>query len=293
MNYPDQNQHHISEALLRQFAIPSEGSMVYRFDKSTRKTSKRPVRYSASSGRDFPYWSSEHESYLEKIENRAIPLIRRLNSTEEISFGRFEWMPSTLTPAQREDLILFIAMLDVTGDMVRRYRSKDYDGRERIASELESWGLPAEPSEIEALYHNIPEFGRRRIEQRTAYISSLQLQTIRVREGMVVLPDIPVCGRFAIAMPPPWDHFVLPISPNSVLLGCHPDTISYFTMLYLAKGLPQTLCGEPNSRYVYSSIQLRPDFRGRSIWPGTEEWGDYDDSLRSGLPRTPNPDSAT
>ena len=159
MNYPDQNQHHVTKALLRQFAIPREEGMVYQFDKKTRKTFKRPVKFSESSGRDSPYWPSEHESYLEKIENRAIPLIRRLNSTEEISFGRFEWMPSTLTPTQREDLILFIAMLDVTGDMVRRYRSKDYDGRERIASELESWGLPAEPSEIEALYHNIPEFG--------------------------------------------------------------------------------------------------------------------------------------
>ena len=260
--------------------------MVYQFDKKTRKTRKRSVRRSESSGPDSPYWSSEHESWMQQIEDSAIPLIKRLNSTEELSFGRYAWMPSALTPAQRDDLILFIAMLDVTSDMVRRYRSKGYDGRERIADELESQGLPAEPSAVEVLYHNIPEFGRRRIEQRAAYISSLQLQTIRVREGMVVLPDIPVCGGFVIAMPPPWNHFVLPISPNSVLLGCHPDTISYFTMLYLAKGLSQTLCGEPNSRYVYSSVQLSPDFRGRSIWPGTEEWGDYDDSLRSSLPRT-------
>ena len=264
---------------MRQFAIPGEGGLVYRFDKKTRRTIKRSVRVSESSGRDFPYWSSEHESYLQKIEDRAIPLVKRLSSAEELSFGRYAWMPSTLTAAQKEDLILFIAVLDVTGEMVRRYRSKDYDGRERIATELESWGLPAEPSEIEALYHDIPGFGRRRIEDRAAYLSSLQLQTIRVSEGFVVLPDIPVCGRFVIGMPPPWDHFVLPISPNSILLGCHPDMISSLTMLYLGKGLRETLCGEPHSRYVYSSVALPQTFRGRSIWPETEDWGDYDGSL--------------
>ena len=284
MNHSNQNQHHVTEALLRQFAIPEERSLVYRFDKKTRKTIKRPAKFSESSGKGFPYWSSEHESWMQQIESNSIPLIRRLNSTEELSFGRYAWMPSTLTPAQREDLILFIAMLDVTGDMVRRYRSKDYDGRERIASEHKAMGLPAEPSQVEALYHKIPEFGRRRIEQRAAYISRLQLQTIRVPAGLVVLPDIPVCGRFVIAMPPPWDHFVLPISPNSILLGCHPDTISYFTMLYLGKGLPETLCGEPHSRYVYSSVELSPSFRGRSIWPETEDWGDYDDSLKVNKP---------
>ena len=281
MDYPNQNQHHISQALLRQFAILGEGGMVYRFDKKTRKTIKRSVRFSASSGRAFPYWSSEHESYLQQVEDSAIPLIRRLSSTEELSFGRYAWMPSTLTPAQREDLILFIAMLDVTGEMVRRYRSKDYDGRERIANELKSFGLPTEPSEIEALYHDIPELGRRRIEERAAYFSSLQLQTIRVSEGLVVLPDIPLCGRFAIAMPPPWDHFVLPISPNSFLLGCHPDTVSRFTLQYLGRGLRENLCGEPHSRYVYSSVELPRGFRGRSIWPGSEDWDDYDDSLRN------------
>ena len=179
---------------MRQFAIPGEGRMVYRFDKKTRKTSKRSVRVSES---------SEHESYSQKIEDSAIPLVKRLSSTEELSFGQYAWMPSTLTPTQREDLILFIAMLDVTGEMVRRYRSKNYDGRERIATELESWGLPAETSEIEALYHDIPEFGRRRIEDRAANFSKLQLQTIWVSEGFVVLPDIPVCGRFVIGMPPP------------------------------------------------------------------------------------------
>ena len=279
MDYPNQNQHHISEALLRQFAIPGEGGMVYRFDKMTRKTTKRSVRFSESSGRDFPYWSSEHESYLKKIEDSAIPLIRRLSSTEELSFGRYAWMPSILTASQREDLILFIAMLDVTGEMVRRYRSKDYDGRERIATELKSWGLPAEPSEIEALYHDIPEFGRRRIEERAAYLSKLQLQTVRVSEGLVVLPDVPVCGRFVVAMPLPWDHFVLPISPNSILLRCHSDMISSLTMLYLGKGLRETLCGEPYSRNVYSSVELPEAFRGRSIRPGTKDWGDYDDSL--------------
>ena len=182
---------------------------------------------------------------------RPIPLVKKLSSTEEISFGRYAWMPSTLTPDQREDLILFIAMLDVTGEMVRMYRSKDYGGRERIASEHKSWGLPTEPSEIEALYHGIPEFGRRRIEERARHFSGFQLQTIRVPEGLVVLPDIPVCGRYVFAMPPPWDHFVLPISPGSILLGCHPDTISYFTMLYLGRGLRENLCGEPHSRYVY------------------------------------------
>ena len=289
MDYPNQNQHHISQALLRQFAIPGEGGTVYRFDKRTRKTIKRSIRFSASSGRDSPYWSSEHESYLQGIEDSAIPLIRRLSSTEELSFGRYEWMPSTLTPAQREDLILFIAMLDVTGEMVRRYRSKNCDGRERIASELKSWGLPTEPSEIEALYQDIPELGRRRIEGRAAYFSSLQLQTIRVSEGLVVLPDIPVCGRFVIAMPPPWDHFVLPISPNSILLGCHSDTISLFTLQYLGRGLRESLCGEPHSRYVYSSVELPHGFRGRPIWPVSEDSDDYDDSLLN-VPMTPGPD---
>ena len=109
--------------------------------------------------------------------------------------------------------------------------------------------------------------------------SRLQLQTIRVSEGLVVLPDIPVCGRFAIVMPPPWDHFVLPISPNSILLGCHPDTLSHFTLQYLGRGLRDILCGEPHSRYVYSSVKLPQGFRRRSIWPGSEDWGDYDDSL--------------
>ena len=289
MDYPNQNQHHISQGLLRQFAIPGEGGMVYRFDKKTRKTIKRSVRFSESSGRDFPYWPSEHESYLQQIEDGAIPLIKRLSNTEELSFGRYAWMPSTLTPAQRENLILFIAMLDVTGEMVRRYRSKDYDGRERIASELKSWGLPADLSQIEALYHDIPEFGRKRIEERAAYFSGLQLQTIRVSEGLVVLPDIPVCGRFVIAMPPPWDHFVLPISPNSILLGCHPDTISSLTMLYLGKGLRETLCGESHSRYVYSSVELPQAFRGRSIWPESEDWDDYNYSLWN-LPMMREPD---
>ena len=260
---------------MRQFAIPGEGGLVYRFDKKTRKTTKRSVRFSESSRRDFPYWSSEHESYLQQIEDAAIPLIKRLSDKEELSFGRYAWMPSTLTPAQRKDLILFVAMLDVTGEMVRRYRSKDYDGRERIANELKSWGLPSDPSQIEALYHDIPKFGRRRIEERTAYFSNLQLQTIRVPVGLVVLPDIPICGRFVIAMPPPWDHFVLPISPNSILLGCHPDTVSSLTMLYLGKGLRETLCGEPHSRYIYSSVELPHGFRGRSIWPETEDWDDY------------------
>ena len=201
MNHSNQNQHHVTEALLRHFAIPEEGGLVYRFDKKTRKTIKRPAKFSESSGKGFPYWSSEHESWMQQIESSSIPLIRRLNGTEELSFGRYAWMPSTLTPAEREDLILFIAMLDVTGDMVRRYRSKDYDGRERIAREHKAMGLPAEPSQVEALYHKIPEFGRRRIEQRAAYISRLQLQTIRVPAGLVVLPDIPVCGRFVIGMP--------------------------------------------------------------------------------------------
>lgn len=99
--------------------------MVYQFDKKTRKTNRRPVRFSESSGKASPYWSSEHESWMQQIEHRAIPLIKRLNSTKELSFGRYAWMPSTLTTAQREDLILFIAMLDVTGDMVRRYRSRE------------------------------------------------------------------------------------------------------------------------------------------------------------------------
>ena len=265
---------------MRQFAIPGEGGRVYQFDKKTRKTTKRSVRRSASSGRAFPYWSSEHESYLQQIEDKAIPLIKRLDSPEELSFGRYAWMPSTLTPAEKEDLILFIAMLDETGDMVRRYRSKAYDGRERIASELESWGLLTEPSQIEALYHDIPRFGRRRIEESVENFSRLQLQTIRAPKGLVVLPDIPVCGHFVIAMPPPWDHFVLPISPDSILLGCHPDTISYFTLHYLGRGLRETLCGEPHSRYVYSSVKLPQDFRGRSIWPEAEDWDDYDDSLQ-------------
>ena len=179
MDYPNQNQHHISQALLRQFAIPGEGGTVYQFDKKTRKTIKRSIRFSASSGRAFPYWPTEHESYLQQIEDSAIPLIRRLNSTEAFSFGRYGWMPSTLTLAQREDLTKFIAMLDVTGDMVGRYRNKAYDGRQRIANELKSFGLPTEPSEIESLYHDIPELGRKRIEQSAVYFSSLQLQTVR------------------------------------------------------------------------------------------------------------------
>ena len=253
--------------------------MVYRFDKKTRKTLKRPVRFSESSGRGSPYWSSEHESYLQAIEDSAIPLIRRLNKTEQLSFGRYAWMPSTLTPTERKDLNLFIAMLDVTGDMVRRYRSKEYDGRDRLANELRSFGLPTEPSEIEALYQDIPELGQSRIEERAADFSCLQLQTIRVANDVVVLPDIPVCGRFVIAMPPPWDHFVLPISPNAILLGCHPDTISHFTRQYLGRGLRETLCGEPHSRYVYSSVELPQDFRGRSVWPGSENCDDYEESL--------------
>ena len=230
MDYPNQNQHHISQALLKQFAIPGEGGLVYQFDKKTRKTLKRPVRFSESSGRGSPYWSSEHESYLQEIEDSAIPLIKRLSSAEELSFGRYAWMPSALSPTEREGLILFIAMLAVTGDMVRRYRSKDYDGRDRLAVENKSFGLSTEPSEIEALYHDIPELGRRRIEELAAHFSSFQLQTIHVTESLVALPDIPVCGRFAIAMPPPWDHFALPIGPNAILLGCHPDMISYFTL---------------------------------------------------------------
>ena len=269
----------MSQALLRQFAIPGEGGMVYRFDKKTRKTLKRPVRFSESSGRGSPYWSSEHESYLQKIEDNAIPLVRRLNGTEELSFGRYSWMPSILTSTERENLTLFIAMLDVTGDMVRMYRSKEYDGRDRLANELTSFGLPTEPSEIEALYHDIPELGRSRIEERAAHFSCWQLQTIRVADSSAVLPDIPVCGRFVIPMPPPWEHFVLPLSPNAILLGCHPDTISHFTLQYLGKGLRQTLCGEPHSRYVYSSVELPQDFRGRSLWPGSENWDDYEESL--------------
>ena len=279
MNYPNQNQHHMSQALLKQFAIPGEGGMVYRFDKKTRKTRKRPVRFSESSGRASPYWSSQHESYLQEIEDSAIPLIRRLGSMDNLSFGQYAWMPSTLTPDEREDLILFIAMLDVTGDMVRRYRNKDYDGRDRLAYELKSFGLPTEPSEIEALFHDIPDLGRKRIEEHAEHFSSLQLQTVRVPDGLVVLPDIPVCGRLTVAMPPPWDHFVLPLSPSSTLLGCHPDMISYFTLQYLGRGLRESLCGEPHSRYVYSSVKLPEDFRGRSPWPGTELWDGYDDSL--------------
>ena len=260
--------------------------MVFRFDKKTRRTRKRPVRFSESSGKTSPYWSNEHESYLQKIEERAIPVIRRLGSMDNLSFGRYAWMPSTLTPDERKDLILFIAMLDVTGDMVRRYRNKDNAGRDRLANELGSFGLSTEPSDIEALFHDIPDLGRKRIEEHAGHFSSLQLQTVRVPDGLVVLPDIPVCGRFTVAMPPPWDHFVLPLSPSSILLGCHPDMIAHFTLQYLGRGLRESLCGEPHSRYVYSSVELPQDFRGRSVWPGTESWGDYDDSLWN-LPTTP------
>ena len=135
----------MSQALLNQFAIPGEGRIVYQFDKTTRKTCKRSIRFSESSGKATPYWSSDHESYMQGIERPAIPLIRRLASTEELSFGRYAWMSSILTPTEGEALILFIAMLDITGDMVSRYRNKDYDGRDRLANELESFGIPAEP----------------------------------------------------------------------------------------------------------------------------------------------------
>ena len=253
--------------------------MVYRFDKKTRETHKRSIRFSESSGKASPHWSSDHESYLHDIEDAAIPLVKRLASTEELSFGRYAWMPSILAATEREALILFIAMLDVTGDMVRRYRNKHYDGRHRLASELESFGLSTDPSEIETLFHDVPALGRRRIKEHAEDFSGLQLQTVRVPDGLAVLPDIPVCGRFIIAMPPPWDHFVLPLSPSSILLGCHPDMISFFTLQYLGRGLREGLCGEPHSRYVYSSVKLPQDFAGRSIWPGTEVWGDYEDSL--------------
>ena len=280
MDYPRQNQHHVSEALLKQFAIPGEMSMVYQFDKKTCTTRKRPTKFSESSSQGSPYWTGEHESYLQRMENKAIPLIKRLSSTEELTFGRYSWMPSTLTFTEREDLILFIAMLDVTSDMVKMYRNKEYDGRDRIANELRSFGLSQDPSAIESLYHAIPDLSRTRIEEHAAqYFSSLALQTIRVPDGLAVLPDIAVCGRFVIAMPPPWDHFVLPISPTSVLLGCHPDMISYFTLRYIGKGLRETLCGEPHSRYIYSSTELPRDFRSRSIWPELEGCDDYDESL--------------
>ena len=220
-----------------------------------------PTKHSESSGPSTSYWTEGFERYLQKIEDKAIPLIRRLSTRKELSFGRYAWMPSTLTSAEKEDLILFIAMLDVTGDIVRRYRSKKYDSRLRLAKEQGSFGLPANPADIEALYHEVPELSKSRIEERAKYFSTLALQTIRVVDGLVVLPDIPVCGQFVIAMPPPWDHFVLPVSPNTILLGCHPDTISYFTLQYLGKGLRETLCGEPHSRYVYSSAKLPQDFR--------------------------------
>ena len=253
--------------------------MVYQFDKKTRRTLVRPTKHSESSGPSTSYWTEEFERYLQKIEDKAIPLIRRLSTTKELSFGRYSWMPSTLTAEEKEDLVLFIAMLNVTGDIVRRYRSKEYDGRARLTNELSSFGLPANSSDIEALFHDVPALSKSRIEESATYFSSLALQTIRVVEGLVVLPDIPVCGQFAIAMPPPWDHFVLPVSPDTILLGCHPDTISYFTLQYLGKGLRETLCGEPHSRYVYSSAKLPQEFRGRSIWPEAENWDEYDESL--------------
>ena len=219
MNYPNQNQHHMPQALLKQFAIPGEGGMVYRFDKKTRRTRKRSMRFSESSGKATPYWSSDYESYLQEIEDPAIPLVRRLASTEELSFGRYAWMSSTLTPTEREALILFIAMLDVTGDMVRRYRNKDYDGRDRLANELESFGLPTEPSEIETLFHDVPDLGRRRIEEHAERFSGLQLQTVRVPDGLVVLPDIPVCGRFTVAIASAMGSLCLAPQPKLHSLG--------------------------------------------------------------------------
>ena len=264
---------------MKQFSIPGKGSKVYRFDKETRKSKERSTKRSESSGPNASYWNTEHESYLQKIEDKAMPLIKRLSTTKELSFGRYSWMPSTLTSADKDDLILFISMLDITGDMVRRYRSKEYNSRARLANEYRSFGLSTSSSDIEELFHSVPELSKGRIENRATYFSSLALQTIRVPSGLVVLPDIPVCGQFVIEMPPPWDHFILPMSPNSILLGCHPDVISYFTLQYLGRGLRETLAGEPHSRYVYSSVKLPQNFQAKSIWPGAENWGEYDKSL--------------
>ena len=267
MNYPRQNQHHVSRALLKQFEIPGEEGMVYQFDKCTGMTRKRPISRVESSSKDFPYWTEDHESYMKELENNAIPLIRRLGSTKALSSHRYQCLPITLTSAERRNLMRFIAMLDVTADMVRRYRSKGHDGRNRLANELRSFGLSSDPSTVEDLYHDIPKLSRGRIENWSAtHFSTMMLQIVRISDGLVVLPDIPVGGRFVIAMPPPSDHFVLPLSPNNLLLGCCKKMVSYFACQYVEVGLPEALCGEPHSRYIYSSEKLSSDFRGRSIW---------------------------